>query len=108
MSDEQKVEWSNVKSLHNDLFIETKRQKIDANNLHPEQQKRLQMLGLIAVNGNGEQQEATEIDTILYRSIPKEDPNILADKYMMQHGLYDLLKVDPYVRPPYSFVFFFF
>ncbi|CAF1087565.1 unnamed protein product [Rotaria sp. Silwood1] len=94
MSDEQKTEWSNVKSLHNDRFIESKKEKTDINNLHPEQRKRLQMLGLITLNANGEQQEATdeEIDTILQKTIQNEDPNILADKYMMQHGLYDLLK----------------
>ncbi|CAF0772122.1 unnamed protein product [Rotaria sp. Silwood1] len=94
MSDEQKTEWSNVKSLHNDRFIESKKEKTDINNLHSEQRKRLQMLGLITLNANGEQQEATdeEIDTILQKTIQNEDPNILADKYMMQHGLYDLLK----------------
>ncbi|CAF5036205.1 unnamed protein product, partial [Rotaria sp. Silwood1] len=86
MSDEQKTEWSNVKSLHNDRFIESKKEKTDINNLHSEQRKRLQMLGLITLNANGEQQEATdeEIDTILQKTIQNEDPNILADKYMMQ------------------------
>ncbi|CAF2484868.1 unnamed protein product [Rotaria sp. Silwood2] len=94
MSDEQKTEWSNVKSLHNDRFIESKKEKMDINSLHPEQCKRLQMLGLITLNTNGEQQEATdeEIDAILQKTIQNEDPNILADKYMMRHGLYDLLK----------------
>jgi hypothetical protein len=98
MSDEQKTEWLNVKSLHNDRFIQPKKANFDMNNLHPEAQKRLRMLGLITINQNGEQQEATdeEIDTILRKTIRNEDPDILADKYMMQHGLYELFKVDFY------------
>ena len=57
MSDENKTEWSNVKSLHNDRFIETKKPNFDMENLHPEAQKRLQMLGLITIKPDGEQQE---------------------------------------------------
>jgi hypothetical protein len=96
MSDEKKTEWSSVQSLHNDRFIEPKKSNFDLKNLHPEAQKRLQMLGLITVNSDGEQEEATneEIDAILRKTMQNEDPSILADKYMMQHGLYELFKVD--------------
>jgi hypothetical protein len=96
MSDEQKTEWSNVKSLNNDRFIDLNKAKIDINNLHPEAQKRYQMLGLITTDTDGEQQEATneQIDDILRKTMQNEDPNILADKYMMQHGLYELFKVN--------------
>ena len=95
MSDEEKTEWSNVKTLHNDRFIELKKPAIDMNKLHPEERKRLQMLGLITINTNGEQQEATdkEIDAILRKTMQNEAPDTLADKYMMQHGLYELFKV---------------
>jgi hypothetical protein len=96
MSDENKTEWSNVKSLHNDRFVAPKTPIFDLNNLHPEAKNRLQMLGFITTNANGEQQEATdeEIDAILRKTMQNEDPNILADKYMMKHGLYELFKVD--------------
>jgi hypothetical protein len=98
MSDEQKTEWSNVKSLHNDRFIESKKPTFDLNNLHPEAQRRLQMLGLTTIDTNGEQQEAADevVDAILRNTMQNEDPNILADKYMMQHGLYELFKVKFY------------
>lgn len=109
MSDEQKTEWSNVKLLHSDHFIETKKEKVDINNLHPEERRRLQMLGLITANENGEQQEATDeqIDAILQKTIQNEDPNILADKYMMKHGLYDLLKVNIDIESKYFLYLFF-
>lgn len=55
MSDEQKTEWSNVKSIHKDHFIELKHGKIDINDLHPEERKCLRMLGLITTNSNGEE-----------------------------------------------------
>lgn len=96
MSDEQKTDWFNVQSLHTDRFIETKNANFDLDNLHPEAQKRLQMLGLVTIDKTGEPQEATDevIDNILRKTMQNEDPNILADKYMMQHGLYELFKVD--------------
>ncbi len=98
MSDEQKTEWSNVKALHDDRFIELKKPNFDIDNLHPEAQKRLHMLGLISTNTNNEQQEATEdeINAILRKTMQNEDPDIVADKYMMKHGLYELFKVDFY------------
>lgn len=91
MSDEPKPDWININSL-----VEEKKSNFDLNNLHPEAQKRLQMLGLVTINADGEQQEATddEIDNILRKTMQNEDPNILADKYMMKHGLYELFKVD--------------
>jgi hypothetical protein len=56
------------------------------------------MLGLISTNTNNEQQEATEdeINAILRKTMQNEDPDIVADKYMMKHGLYELFKVDFY------------
>ena len=65
------------------------------NNLHPEAQKRLQMLGFIKTTDNGQHEEATdeEIDKILRKTVQKQDPNVLADEYMMKHGLYELFKV---------------
>ena len=95
MSDEKKAEWSSVKSLDDDRFIESKKGKMDINDLHPEERKRLRMLGLITTNPDGEEQEATDaqLDAILQKTIQNEDPNVLADKYMMKHGLYDSLKV---------------
>ncbi|CAF4348189.1 unnamed protein product, partial [Rotaria magnacalcarata] len=33
-----------------------------------------------------------QLDAILQKTIQNEDPNVLADKYMMKHGLYDSLK----------------
>ena len=92
------MEWSNVKSLHNERFVELKKPTIDIDNLHPEEKKRLQMLGLLTVNTNGEQQETAdeEIDVILRKTMQNEDPDILADKYMMKHGLYELFKVCVY------------
>jgi hypothetical protein len=88
MSDEQKTE----------LLHESKRTIFDMNNLHPEIQNRLRMLGFITIDTNGEQQEATndKIDAILRKTMQSEDPNILADKYMMKHSLYELFKVDFY------------
>jgi len=88
MSDEQKTE----------LLHESKRTIFDMNNLHPEVQNRLRMLGFITIDTNGEQQEATndKIDAILRKTMQSEDPNILADKYMMKHSLYELFKVDFY------------
>jgi hypothetical protein len=99
MSDENKTEWSNVKSLHKDRFVHAKKTIFNLNNLHPEAQKRLQMLGFVTKNKDGKQQEATdeEIDEIMRKTIQNEDPNNLADKYMMKHGLYELFKVDFYL-----------
>ena len=96
MSDENKTDWSNVKSLHGDRFVAPKKPIFDLNNLHPEAKNRLEMLGLITTNADGVQQDATDeqIDTILRKTMQNEDPNILADKYMMKHGLYELFKVD--------------
>ena len=109
MSDEQKTDWSNVKSLNNDRFIEMKRDKLDIDNLHPEAQKRYKMLGLITTNADGEQQEASDeqIDDILRKTMQNEDPNILADKYMMQHGLYEIFKVkDCLIYEHFIYLFF--
>lgn len=94
MSNESSADWSNIKSLHSEHFIETKKPNFDLNNLHPEAQKRLQMLGFIKTTDDGQQEEATddEIDQILRKTVRNEDPNVLADKYMMQHGLYELFK----------------
>ena len=98
MSDEEKktAEWSNIKSLHADRFVETQKPMFDLKTMHPEAQKRLNMLGFLTTNADGEQQQASndEIDAILHKSIQNEDPNILADKYMMQHNLYELFKVN--------------
>ncbi|CAF3254433.1 unnamed protein product [Rotaria socialis] len=94
MSDEKKAERSSTKSLDDDHFIESKKEKMNINDLHPEERKRLRMLGLITTNADGEEQEATDaqLDAILQKTIQNEDPNVLADKYMMKHGLYDSLK----------------
>lgn len=96
MSDESSADWSNIKSQHQELFVENKKRNFDLNALHPEAQKRLQMLGLLKASDNGQQEEATdeEIDRILRKTEQNEDPNTLADKYMMKHGLYELFKVD--------------
>lgn len=96
MSDESSTEWSNIKTLNNEHFIENPKANFDLKNLHPEAQKRLEMLNLIKTTENGEKEEATteEIDQILRKNVQNEDPNVLADKYMMQHGLYELFKVD--------------
>ena len=96
MSDENKTEWTNVKSLHSDRFVEAEKPTFDLKNLHPEAQKRLEMLGLVSTNDDGELKEASseEIDTILRKTTQNEDPNILADKYMMKHGLYESFKVN--------------
>jgi hypothetical protein len=95
MSDEHKTEELNLKSLQNDSSTELKPPKLDIDNLHPEAQRRLEMLDLITINANGEKQGATdeEVNIILNKQIQNEDPNILADKYMMQHGIYELFKV---------------
>ena len=98
MSDEEKkTEWSDIKTLHPERFLETEpTTTFDLKNMHPEGQKRLHMLGFLTKNANGEQQEASdvEINTILRKTTQNEDPNILADKYMMRHNLYELFKVD--------------
>ena len=77
------------------LQDETKKTNFDLNNMHSEAQNRLQMLGLIKVNEDGEKKEATdeEIDAILRKTTKHEDPDSLADKYMMKHGLYESFKV---------------
>ena len=95
MSDEEKTEWSNVKSLHKDRFLDSKQTTFDLDKLHPEARRRLQMLGFLTIDDNGEQQELTgeEIDAILMKRRRPEEPDIIADKYMMRHGLYDLFKV---------------
>ena len=95
MSDESSADWSNIKSVHGEHFLDTKKSKFDLNNLHPEAQKRLQMLGFIKTTDNGQHEEATdeEIDKILRKTVQKQDPNVLADEYMMKHGLYELFKV---------------
>lgn len=96
MSDEEKkTEWSNIKSLHADRFIETKKPTFDLKTMQPEAQKRLHMLGFLTTNADGEQQEASndEINAILRKSMQNEDPNVLADKYMMKHNLYETFKV---------------
>lgn len=95
MSDEEKTEWSNVKSLHKDRFLDSKQTTFDLDKLHPEARRRLQMLGFLTINDKGEQQELTgeEIDAILMKRRRTEEPDIIADKYMMRHGLYDLFKV---------------
>lgn len=100
MSDEEKkTEWSDMKELYPDRFLESKPTEttttFDLKNMHPEGQKRLHMLGFLTTNADGEQQEASddEINAILQKPMQKEDPNVLADKYMMKHNLYELFKV---------------
>ena len=95
MSDEEKIEWSNVKSLHKDRFLDSKQTTFDIDHLHPEARRRLQMLGFLTINDRGEQQEVTgeEVDAILLKRRRTEEPDIIADKYMMHHGLYELFKV---------------
>jgi hypothetical protein len=96
MSDENKTECANGESLLNDGAVEPKKQILDLNNLHPEAQKRLEMLDLVTIDANGEPQVAPDevLDSILRKPIHNEDPNSLADKYMMKHGLYESFKVD--------------
>jgi hypothetical protein len=95
MSDEDKLNWSNVKSLHDERFVELKKSNFDVDNLHPEARRRLQMLGFLTVDVKGDYQELNDddIDSLLLKIRHHENPDILADKYMMHHGLYDLFKV---------------
>ncbi|UJR37124.1 hypothetical protein I4U23_029828 [Adineta vaga] len=94
MANEQQSEWFNLQSLDMDSFVVTKKSKFDLENAHSEAQRRLQMLGLITINVDGEKQEATdeEIDNMLHKNYQNQNPDVLADKYMMQHGMYELFK----------------
>ncbi|CAF1199931.1 unnamed protein product [Adineta steineri] len=94
MSFEEQSEVLNFQSMDNESFIVPKKPRFNLENLHPEAQRRLEMLGLITTNENGEKQDATdeEIDAVLHKTVPNENPDILADKYMMQHGIYQLFK----------------
>ncbi|CAF1330412.1 unnamed protein product [Adineta steineri] len=94
MSFEEQSEVLNFQSMDNESFIVPKIPRFNLENLHPEAQRRLEMLGLITTNENGEKQDATdeEIDAVLHKTVPNENPDILADKYMMQHGIYQLFK----------------
>ena len=101
MSDhEESLEWSNLKSVHADQFAETKKTIFDLDNLHPEARRRLQMLGFLTINDKGEQEEKSEeeIDAILLKRRSMEEPDLLADRYMMKHGLYELFKVIKHIE----------
>ena len=95
MSDEEPTEWSNMKSLHKEQFVESKKPTFDLHTLHPEARRRLQMLGFVTTDANGEPKAALdeEVNAIMLRTIHNEDPNVVADKYMMKHGVYELFKV---------------
>jgi len=95
-TERDQLQWSNVKSLHSDRFIESNI-RLNENNyddLHPEARRRMQMLGLLPSNTNDEHKQETnhDVDLIRPETIDNEDPAILADKYMMKHELYELFK----------------
>ena len=97
MSDnEESLDWSNIKTVHADHFLDTKKTTFDLDNLHPESRRRLQMLGFLTINDKGEQEEVPEekINEIMLKTRQMEAPDIIADRYMMRHGLYELFKVD--------------
>ncbi|CAF1088738.1 unnamed protein product [Adineta ricciae] len=94
MMNEQPAEWPTLQSLDVDSFVVATKSKFELERIHPEAQRRLQMLGLVKINDNGEQQEATdeEIDVMLHKTYQNENPDVLADKYMMRHEMYEYLK----------------
>ena len=93
--EEESIDWSNIKTVHEEQIEEKPRTNFDLENLHPEARHRLQMLGFVKLDENGIQQEVSdeEIDTILLKRRHLEDPDLLADRYMMKHGVYEIFKV---------------
>ena len=53
------------------------------------------MLGFVTTGANGEPKATIDedVNAIKLRTIHNEDPNVVADKYMMKHGVYELFKV---------------
>lgn len=93
--EEENIDWSNIKSFQPDQIEEKPKTVFDLDKLHTEARARLEMLGFLKINDEGIQQEVSEqeIDDILLKKRRLEDPDRLADRYMMQHGLYDIFRV---------------